>query len=172
MNALTRGLSIGMWCLALTYTISGTTLAQHYPTLEEEAFGYTYEELINLIFTSNKDWYGVNFNDNLEWNEVSDYDQHNCTVRLRSGPYAEIDGIIHLNNLKEFSWQLYSNGRGMLRLRSDGLIVEGKYTGRSTNMITVANCTGSCEFFTPNDYGAWMPIAFKVLYSKFCKSNG
>jgi hypothetical protein len=142
-------------------------------TNDETASAWNYRQLVNLIFTTSPNWWGTRYNSNFNWNEVTEHDQANCTVRFRSGLNEDvtIDATVHFNGITGWEWHRFDQGRGELILKSDGLIFEGSYRGRSSNGSDLNSCSNSCDFLTPPDYGQWLPIVFRQLYTRFCKAG-
>jgi hypothetical protein len=77
---------------------SGVLLQSTCPSLAQ-----SYEETLNFIFNGNKQWSSVSFQTTMS-NQLTNYNQENCTVDLISTPYRR-RGTIILKALTRWNWK-------------------------------------------------------------------
>jgi hypothetical protein len=138
----------------------------------------TYQETVSFIFNSSKketgdpaDWHGTL---SPGFNTLTDFDQENCTVHLRSYDYPR-NGLLYFNGIT--SWATFPrNTFWELRLVGEKEIFRGEYydVGRGQPF---AGCTGQCVFEIPDEHYRTTQLpdalaaAFDHLFGNFCRAG-
>ncbi len=131
----------------------------------------TFNETVNFIFNVKKEWPEIDFDRGFH-TELSQHNQDDCTVRIRSVPFIR-DGVINLRNVQDWDWKPWAS-IGALVLKGQGEIFRGEMWIMNQGGFTVGkvqSCSTRCVFFTP--YRATEPeilklrAAFSLLW-KYC----